>query len=455
MYAKFLIHERWSDGMGNPRASSLPACLVADLQWKVNQVRVPGRTGGPTGFWIDTLCIPVHPELRDLRKLSISNMRQVYSSASAVLVLEQSLQNIHSQASIYEKGVGLYTSKWLHRLWTFQEGGLAQRLYFQFSDRAQDMQEITSERLRQSQYDISRGIFARFLSDAQGPVSSQFDFLRRIIDAKIRDGTMEKERWASFMTLALAYTSRQTSRKIDETVCAATILDLDVMQLQLIDKHQGYSEDEIADLRMHSFLQRLRKFEPWIIFNNRPRLQTPGFRWAPASLLGGVDGSYGEYSGVDTEVVPPARVVRWQTEMGTYGLQVEILDGLLIEYESLPESFSFGRTPSKFYLDPRSQYFYEVTLVSDAEGYYPAWDLDSGADYYLVLAHPLNKKSPESVAVLARELQAEGDPTTVYHECLAWVEWKDKRTTWMDNSLPVVPLDRMNGIVKENDWVIV
>ena len=94
---------------------------------------------------MDTLCIPVQEDLDDLRKLCISKMRYIYSAANAVLVLESSMQSMPSTTSIVDKNLKIYTSKWLHRLWTYQEGALAKQLFFQFEDTSEEIQEILDE----------------------------------------------------------------------------------------------------------------------------------------------------------------------------------------------------------------------------------------------------------------------------------------------------------------------
>ena len=144
--------------MGSLRASSLPICLISDLQRKVNEVYFPGRPLGSVGFWMDTLCVPVHDP--ELRKISIASMRHIYSSASAVLVLERTIQETHSDSSIYSRSLTLYSSKWLRRLWTYHEGGLARRVYFQFRDRSEDLKAILSQAHEQRRYDLSQGLLS-------------------------------------------------------------------------------------------------------------------------------------------------------------------------------------------------------------------------------------------------------------------------------------------------------
>ncbi|THH14385.1 hypothetical protein EUX98_g9618, partial [Antrodiella citrinella] len=445
------ISHVWSDGMGNPESSSLPGCLVASIQKKVDAVPHPDRPAR-VGFWMDTLCIPVSEDLRELRKLCIASMRHVYSLAYAVLVLEASVEAMSSHASVIEKTLAIYTTKWLRRLWTYQEGSLAKTLYFQLQDGAQEMQTFIDDATQLSRRQGTEGCFAPFITKAEIIVSSHFAFVNHIISDEIMEGNMDNNRSMFLLPMASSYTSRQTSRKTDETICAATILAIDVMPILSIkeDKEHGLSADDVADIRMQMLLCTIGTFDAFFIFNARPRLKQQGFRWAPRSFMGGLEGSFGGHC--DTEFgLPEAKVVKWGPDLSRVGLQVQRLPGLPIS--SLPESFTSTQS-SRFYLDPAgltpSSFCYAVTLVPDHNGEYPVWNVN--ASYYLVLAHAL-KSNPESVAVLGKVI-APGPK--LRHECLAWVELKQKNEGLGKDGLPVILIQlnrRDSG--KGRSWVIV
>ena len=76
VWAKLTVRNfRWSDGLGNPRENSLPKCQLSRLQAMVNAL-YPDEIH-PVRFWMDTLCVPVGKEHKDLRKKSISLMRDL------------------------------------------------------------------------------------------------------------------------------------------------------------------------------------------------------------------------------------------------------------------------------------------------------------------------------------------------------------------------------------------
>ena len=125
------ISHVWSDGLGNPHANSLPLCQLLRLQELVNNL-YPNKSE-QTWFWIDTICVPLTPALRNI---AIRRMADVYQNANLVLVLESSLMTSTINASNTETLARIKCSSWSRRLWTFQEGILARRfrLVFRFED---------------------------------------------------------------------------------------------------------------------------------------------------------------------------------------------------------------------------------------------------------------------------------------------------------------------------------
>jgi hypothetical protein len=95
---------------------------------------------GNVPFWLDTLSIPLVPEKQ--RNQAIKSMEQVYANADKVLVIETSLLSVSSRISEFELGARLAMSAWLRRVWTFQEGVRAKDLYFQFADGILSVEQI-------------------------------------------------------------------------------------------------------------------------------------------------------------------------------------------------------------------------------------------------------------------------------------------------------------------------
>lgn len=124
------ISHVWSDGLGNPQSNALPLCQLNHIETLVNALYDPDD--GPVNFWMDTLCIPVGRKNVHFRKLAISRIAHLFKRADKVLVLDNSLQNIGSDAPWEEKGVRLMYSAWMNRVWTFLEGRVNGSLWFQF-----------------------------------------------------------------------------------------------------------------------------------------------------------------------------------------------------------------------------------------------------------------------------------------------------------------------------------
>lgn len=128
------ISHVWSDGMGNPRRNALMSCQLHRIQRSVNQL-YPSRllTAGNQPFWMDTLCVPLNPEMRIL---AITRMAKTYLHAGKVLVLDNWLNHHAGEMDPGNILVRIAHSDWSTRLWTFQEAILANECHFQFERKA-------------------------------------------------------------------------------------------------------------------------------------------------------------------------------------------------------------------------------------------------------------------------------------------------------------------------------
>jgi hypothetical protein len=277
--AKLILNNTsWSDGLGNPHENSLPRCQLFRLQKLVNAL-YPDEVR-PVRFWMDTLCVPVGEEHRDLRKRSIRLMREIYQSASSVLVLDSGIQQLSLSTTVAERAMRIYLSNWTYRLWTFQEGMLAKKLYFQLSDHAQLKDDFTDQCWEDMEENKAKGVFISFPSDAQSAALGHYTIMKDLVDQQLVGSS------SLFPALTHAIQHRATTKRSDETICAATILRLDTEPL-LEKKADGKEdEDEVADQRMEIFLEQIGGFPQGIIFHRHRRLQRSGFRWAPGSLMG-------------------------------------------------------------------------------------------------------------------------------------------------------------------------
>ena len=123
------ISHVWSDGLGNPQANCLPRCQLNRIQGLVNSLDPEEAYLIP--FWIDTLCVPLAPEIKNL---AIINMDKTYRNAEDVLVLDNSWKGVTNEMSAVELMMRIRYSTWMTRLWTFQEARLSRHLWFQLQD---------------------------------------------------------------------------------------------------------------------------------------------------------------------------------------------------------------------------------------------------------------------------------------------------------------------------------
>ena len=191
-------------------------------------------------------------------------MRSIYQDALQVLALDSGLLSYSCSAPSLELCVRLKLSTWMRRLWTFQEAILPKEVHVRFSDGARTLQDI-AQSLQRDEYDNRGHIYRRygqlwhtffdpFITKTKGDLIARFK------------ATWKQLQW------------RSTTYQSDETICLATLLGLDVsniLEFPWEDKEQ----------RMISFLRQMETLPILFAFQPPPRLETCGFRWAPASFL--------------------------------------------------------------------------------------------------------------------------------------------------------------------------
>ena len=255
----------WAQGLGNARANSLPVCQL----WKIKQMA--GQLGradlvlaGSTvnrAIWVDTLCIPVAPDLKQFRKLAINQLARTYQEADHVLVLETGLMNslgsATSRASRLEICTRLLCSAWVRRLWTYQEailsknGSACDKLQLQFSDGPVHFQSLLRS--------------PRPLCHTESALHSLLAALPLTGNEAFR---------LSILARALKY--RTTSRQEDEAICLSSVLELDMTKVTQLRTSQD---------RMVAFYSQIKTVPRSLIFRDMPRLDVDGYRWAPPSFL--------------------------------------------------------------------------------------------------------------------------------------------------------------------------
>ncbi|KAH9206458.1 hypothetical protein DL95DRAFT_469591 [Leptodontidium sp. 2 PMI_412] len=270
----------WSDGLGNPHSNRLRVCKLDQLQTLasgIEHARATHRIGSGAlkvsyvslskpliPFWIDTICCPTHPP--EAQTLGIKMLQQTYKEASSVIVLDSYLQRaVFWKTSKQEILLRVECSRWMHRLWTLQEGSLANELFLQFSDGPVDYFAVYNrfKEVVDAGDTVARNLHINFTL-----TSSVFNrnLFRPEVSSKIASQAIYR---------AMQY--RSTTVKSDEAICIANTLSLDIEQVLQAGKD--------SQLAMSVIWKLLPYVDSCIIFSTTPKLKISGFGWAPETFL--------------------------------------------------------------------------------------------------------------------------------------------------------------------------
>jgi len=242
------ISHVWSHGLGGHADEGLPRCQLQLLAEKLPRESETKR------IWMDTLCIPVD---QSLKMLSIERMAAVYKNARFVLALDSSLQNMNFQETSIERlAILTYMSDWNHRLWTFQEAYLAQKVYFVFKDGSFSMSAMEKRYRKTVSNMLLSHVFNRLLWTCAS-------------------GRIPKDE--TFRAMWPALQKRQSSVPDDESLVVGNALGYDTGPLQTLSGEE----------RWCAFWELMRSIPSAVIFSGtEKRCIMPGFGWAPRSLTG-------------------------------------------------------------------------------------------------------------------------------------------------------------------------
>lgn len=254
------ISHVWADGIGTQMSNTITTCQAIELAESMQLV--PDNPGLP--FWLDTLCIPVGPQYRNLRDFSVQNMHDIYKSSHGVLILDADLKLLKSNASYAEIMTRFSISAWNSRLWAYPESALPPRHYIRGQDivfQLETLQQLVLDGEFQDSITHSLNLFA----------AASFSVMMRNPSSISTSKTSDLE----MQNLLTTASKRMTSRPEDETICIATYLGLDVAPLL----------NSPPARRMETLLSLLPTIPANLLWGSGPRIITKGFRWAPASFL--------------------------------------------------------------------------------------------------------------------------------------------------------------------------
>ena len=323
------ISHVWADGLGNVDSNSLPACSLQDVSRLVQQLpKGSSQLDGLVPFWIDTICVPVRP--KELKNLALERLRDPYTRAKHVLVLDKFLRSLsNSGRSILEMVSLIRCSAWCSRLWCLQEGQLAQNVWFQFKDRAINLEALWED------YKISTA-------------SKGFDpYVRSMTANAIAAWTVTKKFGREALqsqgevghnlveTLRSKLWPRSVSVLSDEALCLFCLANFDMSIITAVPPS--------VTLRMQVFWSQVKILPSGLVFSKYPtKLDIPGLRWAPTSFLGPLPRRH--WAGTtkveqDCTAVPTPR-----------GLRAHLPGYLFtIDYNNLPEPNGFFLSQGTWY----------------------------------------------------------------------------------------------------------
>ena len=222
------------------------------------------RFNGDTPLiWLDTLCCPAKDGAG--KQKAIEKIRLVYKQAAHVLVLDSGLMAYEVEhQDISEQLFRIFTSSWMRRLWTLQEGALAPSLFFQFADQAISLGNLGMALLRTQKISMRhRAMRADVVREING-LGSFF--------------TPDNPPTLTLLDDSLKF--RSVSVASDEPLCIGTLLSLDLNEILAV---------KVKDDRMQKIWEllsgKLGGIPSQIIFFEEARINSPGWKWAPKSLL--------------------------------------------------------------------------------------------------------------------------------------------------------------------------
>lgn len=269
------LSHSWADGLvhDSQNRRGMRRCQLQSLQRTFNMV-AETRGAQSIPFWVDELCLPLQNPDNRLKAISINQIKDIYGKAFTVLVWDAGLLETKLGNDLIEANVRISVGGWAQRLWTLQEGILAQDLRFEFRDREMVTTLELEERTNKARDDLWDSHY--HVWKAGHPFSSAMWSLRN------REAKYPVQQvWKAVQFRSSTYPS-------DETVCLANLLGMDVQDVLKIASTGG--DKELLAKRMVKFLNLLEEdvrfgIPSGIIFLPAPNLKVEGYSWAPASWM--------------------------------------------------------------------------------------------------------------------------------------------------------------------------
>ena len=182
-------------------------------------------------------------------------MRDVYTLADRVLVLDSWILKGSTEDPVSERSTRLMMSNWQRRLWTLSEAVLARSLYIQFGNASEHTKRLFDECRDHFKYS------AEFYDSTPA-----YELIKTLSVLWFGSNVPLFMRFDTF----IYYIGQRTTSWLSDVTTCFLMLNIPLEDLQA---------------RMAKFLRMVGTFRQQIIFDNGPRCQAEGFGWAPATFL--------------------------------------------------------------------------------------------------------------------------------------------------------------------------
>ncbi|KAL9586213.1 MAG: hypothetical protein Q9203_003934 [Teloschistes exilis] len=223
---------------------------------------------------MDTLCIAVNPQYRDLRQKAIGNVALTYAAAERCLVLDPELQRIEmKELNVLQFNAHVFCSTWLTRFWTFQEARLSRAWFAQFADGFYNPNSRANWVFHRRLY----GDKNIYRSDAQALESDAIDWYHNMPAVRQKEAIKNQalrllnDVAYRFITVWNQLCSRSTSKPKDVHGILANTLDLraeEVLELPLQD-------------RMKAILKAQESLPVSLIYSSDIKIKDSTCHWVP------------------------------------------------------------------------------------------------------------------------------------------------------------------------------
>ncbi|KAK6843913.1 Het domain protein [Apiospora arundinis] len=247
------ISHVWADGLGNPYSNAMSRCQLERLLSQIRAMKSPETRHEPIRLWIDTFCIPVvatqeanHPadqaephlhsqRNHDLKQKAIRMMTPIYAGADAVLALDSELQSTSPyDISFAELTARVHVCGWKGRAWTLQEGALAFKLGFQFSNGVlftKEAQKMYNESIKVAMWNNNFDEHFQLLKDCR-----QSWFLPSVGRHRLDRVRNLRAREVQFMEVWNNLLGKSTTKPDDFFEIVANLLDFDASHIRKLGK---------------------------------------------------------------------------------------------------------------------------------------------------------------------------------------------------------------------------